>query len=261
MTSCWTGRRVRLRAVEPEGGPLPARLSAQEERLGDALDPPRSAEGRTALAGEKAAADPTAGTHRLIIESLPDGGAAGTAVGTIAVHRADSRSGLFEYGTTVGAEHRRRGYATEAVRLVLRHRFEERRHHKATARVFARNAPSPALQRRLGLVEEGRLGRHFFVAGEHRDVVLFALFAEQFFARHGGPTRLRAARRTTPHPSSRSCRRRAGTCRSPLSRVPVVLARGRPSGKRLPGTARPPGGSRAAARDRVGVSSRRPGGS
>ncbi|WP_282202870.1 GNAT family N-acetyltransferase [Kitasatospora fiedleri] len=202
MTSYWTGRRVRLRAVEPEDGPLLARLSAQEERLGDALDPPRSAEGWTALAREKAAADPTAGTYQLIIESLPDGAAAGTAAGTavgtaagtavgaIAVHRADGRSGLFEYGITVGAEHRRRGYAAEAVRLVLRHQFEERRHHKATARVFAHNAPSLALQRRLGFVEEGRLVRHFFVAGEHRDVVLFALFAEQFFARHGGPTRL-----------------------------------------------------------------------
>ncbi|QKW22128.1 GNAT family N-acetyltransferase [Kitasatospora sp. NA04385] len=186
MTSYWTGERVRLRAVEPEDGPLLARLSAQEERLGDVLDPPRSAEGWAALARQKAAADPTAGTYQLIIESLADG----AAVGTTGVHRADDRSGLFEYGITVGAEHRRRGYAVEAVRLVLRHQFEERRHHKATARVFAHNAPSLALQRQLGFTEEGRLRQHFFVAGEHRDVVLFAMFAEEFFARYGGPTGL-----------------------------------------------------------------------
>ncbi|MEV7216805.1 GNAT family protein [Kitasatospora cineracea] len=186
MTSYWTGERIRLRAVEPGDGPLLARLSEQEERLGDALDPPRSAEGWTALAREKAAADPTADTYQLVVESRADG----AAVGAVCVHRADNRSGLFEYGITVGAEHRRRGYAAEAVRLVLRHQFEERRHHKATARVFAHNEPSLALQRRLGFVEEGRLGRHFFVAGEHRDVVLFAMFAEEFFARYGGPTRL-----------------------------------------------------------------------
>ncbi len=177
---------MRLRAVEPEDGPLLARLSEQEERLGDALNPPRSAEGWTAFAREKAAADPTADTYQLVIESRADG----TAVGGISVHRADARSGLFEYGITVGTEHRRRGYASEAVRLVLRHQFEERRHQKATARVFAHNEPSLTLQRQLGFTEEGRLRRHLFVAGEYRDVVLFAMFAEEFFARHGGPAKL-----------------------------------------------------------------------
>jgi len=186
MKSYWVGERVRLRAVEPGDGPLLARLAEQEERLGDALDPPRSAEGWTAFAREKAAADPTADTYQLVVESLADG----AAVGGVSVHRADPRSGLFEYGVTIGAEHRRRGYASEAARLVLRHQFEERRHHKATARVFAHNEPSLALQRGLGFTEEGRLRRHFFVAGEHRDVVLFAMFAEEFFARHGGRTEL-----------------------------------------------------------------------
>ncbi|MFE1316784.1 GNAT family N-acetyltransferase [Kitasatospora phosalacinea] len=186
MTSYWTGERVRLRAVEPGDGPLLARFSAEEERLGDALNPPRSLEGWAAFAREKAVADPTADTYQLVIESLADG----TAVGMTSVHRADSRSGLFEYGVTIGAEHRRRGYATEAVPLLLRHQFEERRCHKGTARVFAHNEPSLALQRQLGFTEEGRLRRHFFVAGRHRDVVLFAMFAEEFFARHGGPTQL-----------------------------------------------------------------------
>ncbi|MGW4805940.1 GNAT family N-acetyltransferase [Kitasatospora sp. NPDC004272] len=82
------------------------------------------------------------------------------------------------------------GPAPIAARFRRASPFDERRHHKATARVLAHNESSPALQRRLGFTEEGRLRRHFFVAGEHRDVVLFALFAEEFFARHGGPTPL-----------------------------------------------------------------------
>ncbi|MFD7731338.1 GNAT family N-acetyltransferase, partial [Kitasatospora phosalacinea] len=139
-----------------------------------------------AFARETAVGPPTADTSPWDIESR----AAGTAVGMTSVHRADSRSGLFEYGITIGAEHRRRGYATEAVPLLLRHQFEERRYHKGTARVFAHNEPSLALQRQLGFTEEGRLRRHFFVAGQHRDVVLFAMFAEEFFAHHGGPTQL-----------------------------------------------------------------------
>ncbi|MFJ1754294.1 GNAT family N-acetyltransferase [Kitasatospora sp. NPDC088134] len=183
MTSYWTGERVRLRAVEPGDGGLFARLSAEEERLGDALNPPQSAEGWEAFAREKAAADPSGDAYQLVIESVADG----TAVGAIGVHRADPRSGWFEYGITVAEEHRRKGYAGEAVRMVLRHQFEERRCHKATARVFAHNGPSLALQQAVGFAEEGRLGRHVFVRGRHVDVVLFALFAEEFYAKYGEP--------------------------------------------------------------------------
>ncbi|KDN82508.1 GNAT family N-acetyltransferase [Kitasatospora cheerisanensis] len=183
MTSYWQGERVRLRAVEPGDGPLLALLSEQEERLGDLLNPPRSAEGWQARARELATADPAADTWTLIVESRADG----TPVGSIGVHRADPRNGWFEYGITVGAEHRRRGYGAEAARLVIRHQFEERRYHKATARVFAHNLPSLELQRRLGFTEEGRLRRHAFLSGRHLDVVLLALFAEDFPAGHGAP--------------------------------------------------------------------------
>ncbi len=72
---------------------------------------------------------------------------------------------------------------------MIRHQFEERRYHKATARVFAHNLPSLELQRRLGFTEEGRLRRHAFLSGRHLDVVLLALFAEDFPAGHGAPAR------------------------------------------------------------------------
>ncbi|MFI9785661.1 GNAT family N-acetyltransferase [Kitasatospora sp. NPDC051984] len=178
MTSYWLGERIRLRAVETEDGPLLARLSEQEERLGDLLNPPRSTEGWQALAREYATADPSGDTYVLIVESRTDG----TPVGSVGVHRADPRNGWFEYGITIAAEHRRRGYAGEAARLVIRHQFEERRYLKATARVFAHNHPSLELQHRLGFTEEGRLRRHVLLAGRPTDVVLLALFAEDFAA-------------------------------------------------------------------------------
>ncbi|GGQ73685.1 acetyltransferase [Kitasatospora griseola] len=181
MTSYWLGERVRLRAVETGDGPLLARLSEQEERLGDLLNPPRSTEGWQTFAREHATADPSGDTYTLIVESRADG----TPVGSVGVHRADPRNGWFEYGITVAAEHRRRGYAGEAVRLVVRHQFEERRYRKATARVFAHNHPSLELHRHLGFTEEGRLRGHAFLWGRPVDVVLLALFAEDFTARHG----------------------------------------------------------------------------
>ncbi|MFJ9831795.1 hypothetical protein ACIRU2_10425 [Streptomyces sp. NPDC101169] len=41
----------------------------------------------------------------------------------------------------------------------------ERQYHKCEARIFGRNEASPALHRRLGFAEEGRLHDHVFFAG------------------------------------------------------------------------------------------------
>ncbi|WP_405544516.1 hypothetical protein [Streptomyces phaeochromogenes] len=45
MTSFWTGTRIRLRGIEPEDWTGFMRFAVDEERLGDAVQPPRSAEG------------------------------------------------------------------------------------------------------------------------------------------------------------------------------------------------------------------------
>jgi hypothetical protein len=53
MTSFWTGKRVRLRGIEPEDRTAFMRFAADEERLGDLLYRPRSARA-TARLGEGA---------------------------------------------------------------------------------------------------------------------------------------------------------------------------------------------------------------
>lgn len=82
------------------------------------------------------------------------------------------------------AGHRRNGYASEAVVMLLRFMFGERRFHKCGARVFADNEVSLAFQRRLGFVEEGRLRDQVFSAGEHHDVVMMGLLADEFAQLH-----------------------------------------------------------------------------
>ncbi|MEU1372270.1 GNAT family protein [Streptomyces triculaminicus] len=56
MTSFWAGKRVRLRGIEPDDWTAFMRFAADEERLGDLLRPPRSAEGYRAWAKEQATA-------------------------------------------------------------------------------------------------------------------------------------------------------------------------------------------------------------
>ncbi len=86
-------------------------FAVDEERLGDLLHPPRSAEGFRAWAKEQAVAKSDSDCFGLAVEALDTG----QIVGAVGSRHADPRAGWFEYGITMGAGHRRKGYAAEAV--------------------------------------------------------------------------------------------------------------------------------------------------
>ncbi|MFJ8386635.1 GNAT family N-acetyltransferase [Streptomyces sp. NPDC094438] len=180
MTSFWVGTRVRLRAIEPDDWTAFRGFADDEERLGDLLHPPRSAESFRAWAKEQATAESDGDCFQLAVEAVDTG----ETVGAVGSHHADSRAGWFEYGVTIGAEHRRKGYAAEAVVMLLRFMFAERRFHKCGARIFAHNEASLALHRRLGFVTEGRLRDHVFLGGRHHDLVLMGVLADEFARLH-----------------------------------------------------------------------------
>ncbi|MGW7529652.1 GNAT family N-acetyltransferase [Streptomyces sp. NPDC054783] len=180
MTSFWTGKHIRLRGIEPDDWTGFMRFAEDEEQLGDLLNPPRSAEGFRAWAREQATAAPDGDRFQLAVEAVDTG----ELVGAVGSYHADPRSGWFEYGLTIGADHRRKGYAAEAAVLLLRFMFAERRYHKCEARIFAHNEPSLALHRRLGFVEEGRLRDRVFLGGRHSDLVVMGILSEDFAHLH-----------------------------------------------------------------------------
>ncbi|MFJ9820989.1 GNAT family N-acetyltransferase [Streptomyces sp. NPDC101151] len=180
MASSWTGRRVRLRAIEPDDWTAFARFADDDGRGGSRLDLPRSAESYRAWAKEQAVAKWDDDRFRLAVETT----ATRELVGTVGSHRTGSRSGWFEFDVTIGADHRRQGYGAEAVALLMRFMFAERRYHKCLAVVFAHNEASLALTRRLGFTEEGRLREHVFFAGRHHDLVMMGMLANEFDQRH-----------------------------------------------------------------------------
>lgn len=180
MPSFWTGKRIRLRGLEPDDWTAFMRFAADEERLGDLLNPPRSAESYRTWAKEQAAAKSDGDRFQLAIEASDTG----ELVGAVGSHHADPHAGWFEYGITIGADHRRKGYAAEAVELLLSFMFTERRYHKCEARIFAYDEASMALHRRLGFVEEGRLRDRVFLAGRHHDLAILGMLADEFVRLH-----------------------------------------------------------------------------
>ncbi len=182
MGKVWQGAHIRLRAVEPDDWETFFRWnqdSDQARRL-DFVHFPISAEATRKYIAERAGVRPAErpdDAYALVIED-----AMGAAVGGIATHACDRRVGSFAYGLNVLPEHRGRGYATDAVRLVLRYMFRERRYQKCTIQVYDFNEASVRLHERLGFRREGCLRRMGYTDGQYFDVLVYGITAEEFAA-------------------------------------------------------------------------------
>lgn len=181
--SLWIGPIVRLRALEPTDWEALWRASedTESQRYGYWVPLPESAAATRARLDHEAQVDVTnADRLTLAIETV----GAPSFAGTINAHGIDRRNGTFEYGITVFREFRSRGFASEAITLLLRYCFDELRLQKANATVYAFNEPSIALHRSLGFTEEGRIRSNYYTNGEYHDELWFGMTAAEFRALH-----------------------------------------------------------------------------
>jgi RimJ/RimL family protein N-acetyltransferase len=195
--SIWQGERVRLRAIEPSDWEVFFAWNQDDEQArGVSKIPfPQSAEAVRQWAQQEATRKPEGDAFRFVIENE-----AGEVVGDLTTHNCDARVGSFSYGITIRREHRRCGYAFEAISLVLRYYFQELRYQKATVTVYSFNEASAHLHESLGFQLEGRIRRTVFTDGEHFDELVYGLTAEEFTPRSApsspaAPTRTSSRRR------------------------------------------------------------------
>lgn len=112
-----------------------------------------------------------------MIERLDD-----VIVGSLSVGRASARHGRFGYGLGLGAEHRRRGFGSQAVSLLLRFYFGELRYRKCDTSIYAFNEPSLRMHEQLGFQVEGRIRDAIFTRGEYHDEIIVGITAHEFFS-------------------------------------------------------------------------------
>ena len=178
--SVWRGARVRLRAFALADAAAYAAWdddSDQARALGE--NPfPRAPEGDRVWAEREAAREPDRDDRRLVIADR-----AGLVIGDLTVHGCDPRVGSFSYGVTIAAAHRGHGYATEAIGLLLRYMFGERRYQRASVTIAAWKVASVALHERLGFTREGTLRRAGYTGGAFHDQYVYGLLGEEWAAR------------------------------------------------------------------------------
>jgi RimJ/RimL family protein N-acetyltransferase len=85
-----------------------------------------------------------------------------------------------EIGFTIAPDYQGRGYATEAVRLLLNYLFTERGKHRITAYCDPRNAASVALLERLGMRREGHLRESTWAKGQWTDDLVYGLLRDEW---------------------------------------------------------------------------------
>src|SRR6478672_3587718 len=113
----WQGKLVRLRAIEPSDWETFYEWDQDTEtaRSGYFIPFPRSKEATKQWAEKEAQRQPEDDSFHWAIENL-----AGELVGIILTFDCYARHGTFKYGLTIAPQHQRKGYAAEAVYLVVR---------------------------------------------------------------------------------------------------------------------------------------------
>lgn len=174
----WQGENVRLR---------PLRIEDAEQSFIMSLDSPArqvlqlGIELPTSVELQKEALEKFVGCkkHNGIIvfgiETL-----AGEHVGGISLHSVNDKNGTFSSGLIIARPRRRQGYGEDALRILLKYGFWERRFQKFNSACMHTNTASVRFHRKFGFVEEGRRRRHIFFNGQYHDEILFGMTREEF---------------------------------------------------------------------------------
>ncbi len=177
--SIWQGTHIRLRAIEPEDWEIFSQWDLDTETARECyfIPFPKSHEAARKWATEQSLARPKGDVFNFVIETLE-----GEFAGTINTHHCDPRNGTFSYGLAIRREQRRKGYASEAIRLLLRYFFQELRYQKVTVEIYDFNEASIKLHEKLGFVHEGHLRQMVFTNGQYHDEFVLGMTREEFEA-------------------------------------------------------------------------------
>jgi len=108
---------------------------------------------------------------------LEDDGIVG-AINLSQIFRAGFQSAYLGY--FIGVKHAGKGYATEALQLMLKHAFKELKLHRVEANIQPGNVASVALVKRAGFVREGYSRCYLKISGRWRDHERWALLAQDW---------------------------------------------------------------------------------
>ena len=144
----WQGEQVRLRPLRIEDAEqsfMNSLDSPSRQLLQLGIELPTSVEILRSSLEKYVGCKDADGVTVFVIETHE-----GVDVGGISLHSRDQKNGTFSFGVVIHEEHRRKGYAEDAVPILLRYAFWERRYNKCNSACVHTNEASIRLHKRLG---------------------------------------------------------------------------------------------------------------
>ncbi|WP_423188348.1 GNAT family N-acetyltransferase [Alkalibacterium sp. f15] len=104
----------------------------------------------------------------------------GEHVGAIYLNSIDMKNGTFSFGIRIYRPFRNRGYAQEAIRIVLRYAFFELRLQKCNSGCVEGNTASQTMHEKVGFIVEGSVRRAIYMNGHYYNDLKLGLTVEEF---------------------------------------------------------------------------------
>ncbi|MEO0340967.1 MAG: GNAT family protein [Bacteroidota bacterium] len=173
----WTGKKIRLRGLEPEDYEFFYNWNQDTETARNIawLWFPTSKASVQEWAQSESLKKGENDEFFFVIETLD-----GEPVGSINANSVSKLDGSFRYGVGIVDKARRKGYAKEAIQIFLNYYFNELRYNKVNAGVYEFNENSITLHQKMGFVQEGRLRQTKYSQGKYWDVFIFGMTREEY---------------------------------------------------------------------------------
>jgi len=165
------GKNVNLRVMEKEDVPLLAEWLNKLEVSGEYI--PLHQMSRTEV--EKIFESPH--EKKIFIVEKKDGSKIGFITHFYVLHVAGSQ---LEIGYSLLPNERRKGYCSEAVKIMVDYLFLSKDVGRIQAQTDPRNVASQKVLEKVGFKKEGTLRKNLFVRGEWRDTYLFSILREEW---------------------------------------------------------------------------------
>jgi len=105
----------------------------------------------------------------------------GTYIGNISLDGIDPYERKAAFGLFIGdAINRRKGFGSEAARMLLRFAFEDMGLRRIEATSHGLNKGTPSLNEKLGFVKEGIARQQFFYGGRYVDSIKYGMLRQDY---------------------------------------------------------------------------------
>jgi len=177
----WEGKKIRLRSLEPEDYEFfyNWNLDTNTQKNLAWIWFPTSTTNIKDWIKEEREKEKMNEEHFFVIETLE-----GKTVGSINANTISKNDGTFRYGLGIIGAERKKGFASEAIKIFLNYYFNELRYNKVNAGVYEFNEGSIRLHESFGMIQEGKLRKNKFTDGKYWDILLFGMTKDEFNSKY-----------------------------------------------------------------------------